>query len=495
MCDAETGVDLGSEGAQMAEWQVARLIPTWGINSDAEAEMRAASATLAVISIVREFSSALLTPLGASSARKALVESFVEVSFKLPDGTVVRPDGLIRVTFGKNIFTALVEVKTAQNLLQADQVNAYWEVARQYGFNAVITISNEIAAGNQHPTAGLKVRANSKVQVHHFSWSRLLATAVMCKTHQGIADTEQAWILGELIRYLESGASGAVAFSDMGPNWVAVRDGAKESTLRKNSDEVRDIAQRWDQLLQFAAMRLGSEIGADVQQVIAKAQQDPKVRHAHVVDTLCGSGVMAGVLKVPNAVGPIGLEADLRARRVMAWVDVGAPNDRGNKARATWLLRQIGEDVPNGLCVEVWPRQARTPIVASWVEATEDRSRLDDPDGRDVLRYRLLLRAEMGGARKTGGKAGGFVDSVVGLLDRFYGGVVQGLSPWVPTAPRLRAKDEAPSAVPAEIVDSIPDAEEAMDLATEAVLASVRDRTSGDRGAEEAESDDANRSG
>lgn len=108
----------------MAEWQVARLIPTWGIDNEREAETRATSATLAVLTVVREFSSSLLTPLGASSARKATVEAFVETSFKTKEGNVVRPDGLIRVSFGKNVWTALVEVKTGQNQLRSEQVNA-----------------------------------------------------------------------------------------------------------------------------------------------------------------------------------------------------------------------------------------------------------------------------------------------------------------------------------------------------------------------------------
>jgi len=452
----------------MAEWQVARLIPTWGIQSDTEAEMRAVSATLAVVSIVRDFSIALLGPFGASAAKKALVETFVEVSFKLDDGTVIRPDGLIRVTYGKNTFTALVEVKTGQNVLNSAQINSYWEVARKYGYDAVITISNEIALPGQHPAAGLKVRSNSKVQVYHLSWSKVLSTAIMCKVHRGVDDVEQAWILGELIRYLESGASGAVAFNDMGSNWVAVRDGAKESTLRANSDEVREVAQRWDQLLQFVSMRLGSEIGADVQQVVSKGQQDPKVRLTQLADVLCGSGTLAGAIKIPNAVGVIGVEADLRARRLTTSVDVPAPSDRGNKARMTWLLRQLGEQ-SSSLSIEAWPRNSRAPLVASWSEVAADPDRLTDSEGREFLRFRLVLRAEMGLARKAGGKAAGFIDSVDGLINRFYGDVVQGLVAWSPPAPRLRPKDVIPVAAPS-VVDSRPDAEDAMDLASEVAM-------------------------
>ncbi len=48
----------------MAGWQRARIIPVSGIANDTEAEQRATSALLAVLSIVRPFSKAVLTPMG-----------------------------------------------------------------------------------------------------------------------------------------------------------------------------------------------------------------------------------------------------------------------------------------------------------------------------------------------------------------------------------------------------------------------------------------------
>ncbi|MEX0790020.1 MAG: stress response protein [Actinomycetota bacterium] len=459
----------------MAEWQVARLIPTWGINSDAEAEMRASSAMLAVLSIVRDFSAALLNPIGAPSARKALVETFIEVAFKLDGGIPARPDGLIRVTYGKKVFTALVEVKTGRNRLQADQVNGYWEVARQFGFDAVITVSNEIPVSGRHPTEGLKFRTKSRVQVHHLSWAQVLATAVMCKVHRGVDDIEQAWILGELIRYLESDASGALSFSDMGPNWVTVRDGARTSTLRKNAPEVKEIAQLWDQLLQFAALRLGREIGADVHQTFPRSQMDPKDRSNHLIDGLCASGKLDGALRVPNAVGPINLGADLRARQVFAFVDVPAPTDRGSRARATWLLKQLSDEVQSQLIIEAWPRNSRTPLTTTLGSVREDRDVLDDPEGRDIARYRLMLRGDAGPARQSGGKTLGFVDSVINLLDRFYGSVVQGITPWVPKAPRLPSKPEPAETTTPAIADSRTEAELATAKAVETAQAEIRE--------------------
>jgi len=141
------------------KWMRARLIPVAGIKGDREAEQRATSALLAVLSIVRPLSHELLTPLGASSATKATVEAFTEVTVEA-NGSAVRPDGVLRVTYGKRAFTTLVEVKTGDNQLDPDQVNAYWQAARQAGYDHILTISNEIAASGAHPVSGLRVQKN-----------------------------------------------------------------------------------------------------------------------------------------------------------------------------------------------------------------------------------------------------------------------------------------------------------------------------------------------
>src|SRR5690606_30099689 len=105
--------------------QRARLIPVSGIAAVREAEERATSALLAVLSIVRPLSRELLSPLGASRAERASVDAYTEVIMKL-DGRRIRPDGLIRVAYGKSVWSCLVEVKTGHSTLEADQINAYW---------------------------------------------------------------------------------------------------------------------------------------------------------------------------------------------------------------------------------------------------------------------------------------------------------------------------------------------------------------------------------
>ncbi len=112
-----------------------------------------------------------------------------------------------------------------------------------------------------HPTDGLRVLAKSHVQVYHLSWTAIASAALRIKRHRGVSDPEQAYLLEELIRYLEHPSSGALDFSDMGQHWVGVRDGAREGTLSKKTVGVEDVVARWDQLLRFAALKLSAEIG------------------------------------------------------------------------------------------------------------------------------------------------------------------------------------------------------------------------------------------
>jgi len=419
-------------------WQQARLIPTTGIGNDAEAEGRATSALLAVLGIVRPFSSVLLTPLGASRARGALVETFIETTFNTKSGKKVRPDGLIRVTYGKQEpWVALVEVKTGKSKLSADQIESYLAVAKAEGFDCVITISNEIAPSpGLHPTAGVKVRANSKVALHHLSWTKLLTDAVMEKSHRGIEDPEQAWILGELIRYLEHPASGTIAFDDMGENWVAVRDGARDGTLTRRDEAVLDIAQRWDQLLGYASLRLGADIGEDVVELVPRAQQlDPSLRSKAFVDSLLANGTLAGTLRIPDTIADLEITVDLKARQNIVAITFEAPSDKGGKGRIGWLVRQL-KDAPPNLVIEAYPKSVRNGVAASLGAAIEDSSVLIGPDKKEPAKFTLVARSELGTKRKAG-RTPGFAQSVVAAIESFYGDVVQHLAAYQPRAPKL----------------------------------------------------------
>lgn len=420
----------------------ARLIPVHGISSTKEAEQRAASALLAVLTVVRDLSVELFGPLGASRAHRATVEAFTEVAYTVGK-TKWRPDGLIVISYGKATWSTLVEVKTGTDALTAEQINAYWDIARNEGYDHVLTISNEIAANaNTHPTAGLKVRSNSKVSVSHLSWTALLSTALTLKQHKGVDDPEQAFLLDELIRYLEHPASGTLSFEDMGSNWTAVRDAVRNMGAAPSTDGVDEVCSRWDQLLRYGALMLGANLGSDVSVVLSRAHRDPSARLAYLMDRLTKEGLLTGALRVPDTAGDIEVVADLRARQVQVVVEVAAPKDKGHRGRIGWLVRQLG-DAPEQTVIEAWPKNARACHSATIAEVRDNRDLLC-PDGKEASKFRVSLLAEMGLNRSNGGMRPGFVESVLGLINTFYEQVVQHMTPWQPTAPKATTVEAQP---------------------------------------------------
>jgi len=451
----------------MGEMQKARLIPVSGIGSSLEAEQRATSALLAVISIVRPFSESLTAPLGASRAKKAEVEAFTEVEVKLPSGPKVRPDGLIRVSYGSASWSALVEVKTGDSVLESEQLNNYLIAAKEVGADCVVTISNEIGVAGAHPTAGLNIRSNSKVKAHHLSWMRILAIAVQNKVHVGVDDPEQAWILGELIRYLEHPQSGASELANMGASWTSVRDGARDRSLKKTAPEVVEVSARWDHVIRQAALNLSSETGADVTQVLPKAQQDAKARTAVLCEGLVDSGQLSATLRVPGAASDMDVVADLRARQIVVAATIEAPGDKRGKGSVSWLTRQLRSAHPDTV-VESYALRASTPATATLAQALEDPAVLLTDGQNDIAKFHVLRRTEAGQAGKSGGKKPGFIDTVNRSIDTFYATVLQQITPWVPPAPKASRPPQVdtapqPSASPSAFaMPPVPDSQPAL---------------------------------
>lgn len=422
---------------QLSEPERARLIPVSGIKGQTEAEDRATSALLAVLSVVRPFSVALLGPLGATRAKSARVESFIQPVIEVDDGTV-RPDGLIRVSVGKRVsYEAFVETKTGTARLDAAQINTYLDAARVAGVDAIVTISNEIApAPGVHPTEGLRVRSNSKVAIHHLSWMLIMSEAVKEHTHRGVDDPEQAWILEELIRYMSHPKSGVLDFADMGDNWTAVRDRAVEGSLSRNSPEAVEVCQRWDQLLRVAALRLGTEIGSDVTEVIPRVQQqNPRLRNKEFVRSLCTDGTLTGVLRIPDAIADVSVTADIRTSRVILHATFAAPNDRTPRAAVVWLTKQL-KSANGSLLVDVYARNAKHPVTASLEQLRDDPRNGLGPAKQIPARFQLRYSAPMGQGRRSTRRKG-FIDSVLDAVIDFYGDVLQDLKPFVPRAPAI----------------------------------------------------------
>jgi hypothetical protein len=425
------------------EWERARLFPVSGIGGADEQERRAASALLAVIQSVREFGRAITAPLGAPVGR---LSTFIEVPFD--DGEKkLRPDGLIQVVSGHRTWTALVEMKTGRHDLLPGQIEAYLDVARKHKFDALLTISNQlVAVPGTHPVKLLKVRAQT-ARLHHLSWSQIRTEALVEQANKSVSDPDQAWILAEFIRYLEHPRSGAIDFDDMGPSWVHVRDRARVGTLHPQDKGAAEVTDKFGGLISFVALQLSRELGTGARPMVPQAQlRDPAKYLQEAVTDFASTGLLQGAVRVPGAVAPIKITADLRASLIHCATTVPAPREGRATTRVNWLVRQL-KTAPGQVCIQpsaAWQRgrgQARTLD-----EARKNPKVLVEDPAHELKSFTVSLSCNAGPARGQG--RGSFVDSVLTAVDKFYSEVVQHVKPWTPAPPKVRDGEGSEPAEP-----------------------------------------------
>lgn len=412
-------------------WVPSRLFSISGVGGADEQEKRATSALLATMMGVRPFARAVSAHFGAPAGS---VETYLEVPFAHRDGRVL-PDGVIRISRGGKLWTGLLEVKTGSGQLHREQVENYLDVARSQGFDAVITLSNEIAPGTgEHPVL-VDPRKLRHVALFHLSWAEVLHEARMVLSHRGVGDTMQAWVLNELIRYLEHPRSGATGFEDMGSSWVSVREAVAAGTLRAGDRKVPTVAESWIRLVRQLCLRLTAELGVPVSHVMPRQlAADPAARARATVEQLAADGTMSATLKVPGAAGPMTVVADLRTSRVRVSARIAAPQEGGPQRRVSWLLRQL-KDAPDETLVDVQFGGASADTCEPLGQVRDSPAALVPDRSAEAKSFAVTTTTPLG-TKRSGLKAA-FIPSVIGATESFYSQVLQPIRMWVPPAPKL----------------------------------------------------------
>ncbi|WP_405907556.1 TerD family protein [Streptomyces sp. NBC_00828] len=417
--------------AENESWRTARLFPASALKSDRERETRATSVLLSVMAQVPEFGRRLTAAFGAPAGR---METFTEVS--LPNGdSPRRPDGVIRVERAGKLWTALVETKTNGNPLKPDQVQAYADIAARRGYEAVITLSNDVELDGT-PLVDVKMdgRRKNKVALWHLSWAEVTHQAQMLIRHEGVANAAHAWLLQELLHYLQHENSGCHGFQNMGPAWVPVRKGIDDETLCQGDPRAVHVVESWERLVRQVCLRLGGELGQKVLPVQrAKRGTDPRARRAALADQLCRDGKLDAELRIEGTPGILALCADLRTGKLRTSIEIAVPEQGYPLTWAKRLVRRLDE-APADLHVET--------LVAGEMggpRGTLERLRPEPGDvlpknGARISGFRLSLFRGMGNTR--GNAESGFIRSVDESVDRFHTHVVVHLDRRAPRAPQ-----------------------------------------------------------
>lgn len=419
------------------QWQAARLIPATGIRGEKDQEQRATSALMAVMSAVPDLAKSLLAPFRVPAGR---ARTYVEPQLRDDDGKIQIPDAAIVIERGKRRWTCLVEVKTGRTGLDQAQVDRCMALASQYHLDAVLTVSNQIAAVEGECPIEVDRRRLKTVSLRHLSWFRILTAAIVQHRHHGVSDPEQAWILDELIHYLSDPRSGVSSFDDMGSNWVGVREATRNQTIRPTDSGVRDVAARWEEFVQFLCLGLCQELGREVEPFHSQGS-DTRTRQVEAVNALVEKGALEAKIKIPDAVAPVTITADLRARQVTILSSIQAPREGKPKTRINWLLRQL-KDAPESLRIDVSfgrTREITSRLLGAARGAPESLLSPTDPK-REPKSFTIALARDMGIKRGSG--RGSFIDECRGQLIDFYRDALQDIQAWTARAPKLPDKPD-----------------------------------------------------
>ncbi|MFJ8347467.1 TerD family protein [Streptomyces sp. NPDC094153] len=406
--------------AENESWRAARLFPVSALKSDRDRETRATSVLLSVMAQVPEFGRRLTAAFGAPAGR---METFTEVT--LPHGdSPRRPDGVIRVERAGKLWTALVETKTNGNALKADQVQAYMDIAARRGYEAVITLSNDVELeGSPLVDVRIDKRRKHKVALRHLSWAEVAHQAQMLIRHEGVGNAAHAWLLQELLQYLQHENSGCHGFQNMGPAWVPVRNGIDDETLCQGDPRALEVVENWERLIRQVCLALGGELGQKALPVQrSKRGADPGARRSALADQLCVDGRLQAELRIEGTPGVLAISADLRTGKLRTSIDIPAPEQGYPLSWAKRLVRRLAE-APADLHVETLV-DGGTGGPRSTLERLrpEPADMLPKDGDTRITGFRLSLFKSMGSTRGTA--QSGFIRSVDEAVHRFHRTVV-----------------------------------------------------------------------
>jgi hypothetical protein len=351
------------------------------------------------------------------------METFTDVTLPYGD-TPRRPDGVIRVERAGKLWTALVETKTNGNALKPDQVQAYMDIATRRGYEAVITLSNDVALEGS-PLVEVKIdgRRKHKVALRHLSWAEVTHQAQMLIRHEGVGNAAHAWLLHELLHYLQHENSGCHGFQNMGAAWVPVRNGVDDETLCQGDSRALEVVESWERLIRQVCLGLGGELGQKVLPVQrTRRGTDPGERRARLADSLCTDGRLRAELRIEGTPGLLAVIADLRTGKLRTSFEIPAPDQGYPLTWAKRLIRRLDE-APADLHVETLV-EGETGGPRGTLERLrpEPADLLPKNTATRITGFRLSLFKGMGSGR--GSAETGFIRSVDGAVQRFYESVV-----------------------------------------------------------------------
>lgn len=423
----------------------ARLFP---IVAESQKEQKTLAIVLSSMVSVRPFAGAILKQVDVRVGKRTTVRAFTEVTLTNEvKGLKDRPDAYLTVETGRSSWSALIEAKVGKQTVESDQLERYVELAKANSIDAVITITNELAPDPTIiPTPMLK-QIPKGVTLFHLSWSAILTQAFLLVSAKDdpFQNDDEAFIVGELVRYLEHPNSGRLPMDAMSKEWPKiVADIQARHPIQPKSPDIQEMITSWHQEARDVALLMTRKLGEATTLSISRGElANPKGWVDEEAKRFCERNELEFQLDVPNAAGKIDIVADFLRRSISVRMKINAPMDRAsNSAKLNWLLRQLSKSEKERvviLCIT----KGKGHNFGALADEIDPKS--DEIKGlSDVASFRVEMSSDLGAKFNSRKK---FIEGLEALVPEFYINVGQHLQSWVAPPPKIRKETIEPAQV------------------------------------------------
>lgn len=417
----------------------ARLIPTV---ADSKKEERLVSILLATLSATHPFAEQVLN-CAVRVRKTSKLSTYTEVEFPASDKHgKERPDGILILSTRKDRWTALLEAKTDNTKIDEEQMERYAVIAREYGIDAVITLSNQLVSLPTHIPYSIPKKFTRSCKFFHLSWISVLTQAELILKDSTELNPEQAYILGEMARFFEHSQSGIKRFNQMNEEWTPLILGIRErQRYARTSPEIENTVASWHQEERDICLILNRRVGKHVGiRLPHKYQIDPDLRLRKDSDLLATQQELHSSFRIPNAASDLDVTVNLQLRTISCSMELDAPSDKQRtSARINWLIRQMRNVDGSDVIIRAFWHRGRKPTQAKLSEVRDNPKCLENEGAGTVLKkFEIVIVRDLAGRfskRKI------FIEDVEELVPEFYERIGQHLRPWIPPPPKIDKRD------------------------------------------------------
>ena len=442
-CKTWSGANMSNIDDILERSHHAKLIPTI---AESRKEERLVSVLLATLAVVQPFAKQLLGQCGVRVGKMSKLLSYTEVKFPSLDENdnkrnEDRPDGLLILSTGKSQWKALVEAKIDNVEIDQEQVLKYARIAREYGIDTVITLSNQLTPLPTHIPYSISKILRNRVDFFHISWVSVLTQASLILRDKEEINSEQAFILEEMAHYFEHPKSGIKRFDQMNTEWrplvVGISNGER---FTRSSPEIENTISSWHQEERDVCLLLSRRIGQHVDiRLPRKYQNDNALRFRDACESLLASHELCSSFSVPNAASDIEVNVNLERRTISCSMKLNSPGDKKRtSAKTNWLLRQLRDiDGIDVIVRAVWPRGATTQEYLSKVRDDVSCLEIARP-GATLMSFEVAMVKYLAGRFS---RPRNFIEDLEKLVPEFYDRIGQRLRRWSPPPPPIDKRD------------------------------------------------------